>query len=400
MNVKGYRCIACNEFYDFAKDLYVCPACGGNTEIEYDYEKVKSNWKKEDLLSSKDFSLWRYLPLYPVRTGTHIPLIGGTPLYKSSRLNSFLGVENLFIKDECKNPTASLKDRASAIAVSRAIEKKYRVIGGASTGNAGSSTAGIASASGINTVIFIPINAPVAKRVQLQIYGAKVICVKGSYDDSFQLCIKACDKFGWFNRNTGYNPFTREGKKSVAFEICEQLNWDVPETIVIPVGDGNIFSGIWKGFRDFYKIGFIERLPRLIAVQAEKSNSVEIAFRTGAPVSRVSGETVADSISVSLPRDGEAAVKAIKESGGGAVTVSDREILEMIPVVAKNTGVFVEPAAAAAVSGLVKALEDKKIDRKEKIATILTGSGLKDIESAMKVAPATIEIENSIDELD
>jgi len=233
-------------------------------------------------------------------------------------------------------------------------------------------------------IIFVPKTAPSAKLAQLLVYGAHVFSVDGTYDEAFDLCRKACDEFGWYNRNTGYNPFTREGKKTCAFEICEQMNWRVPDLVFVSVGDGNILSGLWKGFTDFYALGLTHKLPKLVAVQAAGSNAVALALKNGGAIRPVSGKTLADSISVSLPRDGAAAVRAVRESKGYAMTVTDREILKAIPALARGANVFAEPAGATAYAGLAKAAAAGRVRGNDTAVIVVTGNGLKDVASAMK----------------
>jgi len=241
-------------------------------------------------------------------------------------------------------------------------------------------------------VIFVPRTAPPAKLAQLLVYGATVLSVDGTYDQAFDLCRQACDEFGWYNRNTGYNPFTREGKKTCAFELCEQLGWKVPDFVFVSVGDGNIISGLWKGFTDFKALGLIDKLPKMVAVQAEGSAAITNAWKKGGPVLPVSGKTVADSISVSLPRDGAAAVAAVKKSKGFAVTVSDREILAAIPAVAQGAGVFSEPAGAAAYAGLARCAAAGQVRENDSVVVVVTGNGLKDVAGAMKIAGRPHEV--------
>jgi threonine synthase len=272
------------------------------------------------------------------------------------------------------------------VALRRAQELGRTLVTGASTGNAASATAVLAAAPGIRTRIFVPKTAPRAKIAQLLTFGAEVLAVDGTYDQAFDLCLEATRRFGWYNRNTGFNPYTREGKKTVSFELCEQLDWQVPDLVVVPVGDGNILSGVWKGFVEFQRLGFIERLPKLLAVQAEGSAAIVKAAAGDGVIRPVSGDTVADSISVSLPRDGEAAVKAIRESGGFGVTVSDTAILAAIGEVARGSGVFAEPAAAASWAGLKEAVRLGLVDPAWRIVALITGNGLKDVASAMKMA--------------
>lgn len=388
----GLRCVrqGCDGSASLEEAAYVCPRCGGNLQLEYDYDAIRAGWRRESLAANPDLTIWRYAPLYPVRGRIERLPIGWTPLIPAPRLARALGLEGceLLLKDDGRNPSASFKDRASAIALVRARELGHELVTGASTGNAASSTAVLAAAMGIRTRIFIPASAPAAKVAQLLAFGADVLAVDGTYDQAFDLCLAATERFGWYNRNTGYNPFTREGKKSVSFEICEQLGWEAPDLVVVPVGDGNIISGVWKGLSDLHRIGFIDRLPRLLAVQAEHSDAVVRALeRADGKIEPVSGRTVADSISVSLPRDGEAAVQAVRASGGMALRVTDDQILAAIPELARGSGVFGEPAGVTAYAGLKRAAAEGLIDPSwRRIVLLVTGNGLKDVASVMKVA--------------
>lgn len=396
----GFKCIGCQAELVLNGATYQCPKCNDNLQITYDYQQIKKTWSKKDLANNNDYSVWRYSPLFPVNSRISSPLIGWTPLYKVDRLGKNLGLNNLYLKDDGRNPSASFKDRASSMVLAKAIDSNITLITGASTGNAASSMACLSASVGIKNVIFVPKTAPIAKITQLLIFGATVITVNGTYDQAFDLCIKATEKFGWYNRNTGFNPFTREGKKSAAFEICEQMNWDVPDWVFVAVGDGNIISGLWKGFSDLYKIGFIDKLPGLVACQAENSNAVKKAFDGDGIIREVSGNTVADSISVSLPRDGKAAVSALKDSKGFAVEVSDEDILESIKTVAGVTGVFGEPAGVTSYACLQKAVKQNLVKPEEKILIMITGNGLKDVSSAMKVAGKPILIDANVRELE
>ncbi len=392
--VKGLRCLGCGREYSQEEANYNCPSCSENLDIVYDYEEIKKSFSKEALSQNKDYSIWRYEPLMPVQDLKKIPplQIGWTPLYEAKNLG-----ENLFLKDDGKNPSASFKDRASAVAIVRAQELEAKIVTGASTGNAGSSMACLAASLGIPAIILVPQKAPRAKITQLLIFGAKVIMVKGTYDDAFDLCLEATKEYGWYNRNTGYNPYTREGKKTCAYEICEQLNWEVPDKIFVPVGDGNIISGIWKGFKDLKTIGFINRLPQLVAVQSKLSNAIVKAINDGGgEIAPVKATTIADSISVDMPRDGLAAVKAIQESNGLAIEVSDEDILEAIKIVARAIGIFGEPAGVTSYAGYKRLQEEGKIEEKERVVCLITGNGLKDIDSSMKVAGKPFLIEPTL----
>ena len=405
----GYRCSLCGTEYSSEEVTYTCPKDGGNLDVLLNYDSIKSKYQPEDILSRNDPSLWKYRPLLPVSMpkGDATPLhtVGGTPVFKLDSLAEKHGLSNLWLKDESKNPTASFKDRASAVVVTRAQEKKADVVVTASTGNAGAALAGMAAAVGQKAVIFAPRSAPQAKVAQLLIFGAKVILVDGNYDDAFDLTIKCANEFGWYCRNTGYNPFTAEGKKTAAFEIWEwwlgahrEMHRRIGEqtdhkslTVFVSVGDGNIISGIHKGFKDLHQLGWIPRIPRIIGVQAEGSAAVSNAFHGNTEeITPVSAKTLADSISVDLPRDGVRAIRASKETGGTYVTVSDEEILKAIAELG-TAGVFAEPAGAAAYAGLVKGAGSGLVGGEDPVIALNTGSGLKDIQTAMRaIHPAPI----------
>lgn len=396
--IEGFRCIACGSQCGLSEAKYVCPRCGGNLSVVYDHKALRKRISRKSLKADPERSLWRYLDVLPVEGRSGIPPVqaGWTPLYHARKLGAGLGLKNLYLKDDGRNPSASFKDRASAVVAARAFETGEKTVAGASTGNAAASLACMMAQRETKPVIFVPRTAPPAKVAQLLVYGATVLSVDGTYDQAFDLCREACDEFGWYNRNTGYNPFTREGKKTCAFELCEQLDWKVPDFVFVSAGDGNIISGLWKGFTDFHALGLIDKLPRMVAVQAEGSAAIADAWKSGGPIKPVSGKTVADSISVSLPRDGAAAVAALNESKGFAVTVSDREILAAIPALARGASVFAEPAGAAAYAGLAKCAAAGKIRENDTAVIVITGSGLKDVASAMKVAGRPHEVGTSM----
>ena len=413
----GYRCSICGTEYSHSELLYTCPKEGGNLDVVLDYEALKSKYEPDDILSRNDMSLWRYLPLLPVKQPeggiTPLHVVGGTPVYMLNSLAEKLGLQNLWLKDESKNPTASFKDRASAIVVARALQLEMDVVVTASTGNAGAALAGMAATVGQKAVIFAPKSAPQAKVAQLLIFGAQVILIDGTYDNAFDLTVQAAEEFGWYCRNTGYNPFTAEGKKTAAFEIWEwwqeeHQNWHArfgetldhpPLTIFVSVGDGNIISGIHKGFKDLYELGWLLRMPRIIGVQADGSAAISNAFHGNTEtIVPVSAKTIADSISVDLPRDGVRAIRAVKETGGTYVNVSDEEILKAIAELGK-VGVFAEPAGATAYAGLVKGIASGVVGSADPVLVINTGSGLKDIHAAMSAVQEAPIIEPTLEAL-
>ena len=393
------QCVICGAAYDPAKIEYTCPACGplGVLEVQYDYDRIAQLISRVTLMNDHDSTFLRYRALLPVSYSLmEIPAlaIGGTPLYPVKRLRSHLGMRDLWLKDDSRNPSASLKDRASIIAVMRA---NGRTLACASTGNAASSLAVQAASVGLPCYIFVPYNAPRAKIVQLLMCGATVFAVQGSYDDAFDLCIEACNTFGWYNRNTGYNPYLVEGKKTVGLEIAEQMQWQVPESVLVPTGDGCIISGVYRGFEDFYRLGMIDRIPRMIAVQAEGSPAIVRALEGDGIVRPFPAQTVADGISVTLPRNGAMAVKVIRESGGFGITVSDEEILAAEKELARLTGVFAEPSGAAGYAGLVRLLREGRIEEDERTVLLVTGSGLKSIDAVVGSAGSVVPIEQGVE---
>jgi threonine synthase len=392
-HVVGLKCVLCGEEYDTHEVLYVCPKHGyeGILDVQYDYQLIGKRLTKEGLAQNPDHSIWRYKPLLPVDAQSPIPplQVGWTPLYQAKRLGEKLGLSNLYLKDEGRNPTASLKDRASAIGVVKAQELGKKVITCASTGNAASSLAGLAASVGMRNVIFVPESAPKAKVAQLLIFGAQVLMVKGTYDQAFDLCLEASDEFGWYSRNTAYNPYLSEGKKTAALEVCEQLSWQAPDRVFVSVGDGCIIGGLHKGFKDLLALGFIERLPKLVGVQAEGAAPLVRAWETG-KFEPIVPNTLADSISVGVPRDRVKALRAVRETGGQYVAVSDEEILEAMRQLGREA-VFAEPAGAAGFAGLVKLADE--IDSQELIVVLVTGNGLKDVESAIKATKEPPKIE-------
>lgn len=407
MPISYFECSHCGQKFEPHQVTYNCPICSGNLDSHFSWEEKPGEVNQKSILESRESSLWRYAPLLAVPDPGFLasPLhrVGYTPVYQPENLRQKLGLRSLYVKDESPNPSASFKDRASAIVISRAIEAGIDTIIAASTGNAGAAMACMAASVGKRAIILAPKSAPPAKIAQLLTFGAEVILVDGSYDDAFDLSIEASNEFGWYNRNTGYNPYTVEGKKTAGLEIWEQVLRLLPSgqevNIFIPVGDGNILSGVAKGFHDLLALGWIEKLPRIIGVQAEGSAAISNAFFTNSDkIEAVHAQTLADSISVDLPRDGLRALKRVRQSDGFYLTVSDQEILKAIPQLG-SAGLFVEPAAATAYAGLVKALENGQIDPATPALVLATGSGLKDIKAAMQAVPTAQIIEPTLSKL-
>ena len=390
-HIKHLKCLICGKEYAPDEIEYICPDHGneGIVDVRYDYDLIKTRISKESLAENGDYTIWRYKPLLPIEADAAVPplSIGWTPLYDAPRLAEGLGLKQVWVKDDGRLPTASFKDRASAIAVVKAQEQDAEIITTASTGNAAAALSGICASVEQPNVIFVPEAAPPAKIAQLLVYGSTVMLVKGTYDDAFELCLEAAAEYGWYNRNTAYNPYMTEGKKTAVYEICEQLNWNAPDVIFVSVGDGCIIGGLHKGLKDLLALGWIDQMPRIIGVQAEGSAFMYEAWRDGEDVltkAPVSGITAADSISAGLPRDRIKALAAVTETNGAYVSVTDDEILKAIPALARGVGVFAEPAGAAAYAGLIKAVAGGLVNADDRIVVLNTGNGLKDIKGAMK----------------
>ena len=399
-HVKYGKCVRCGRTYEATPDLTVC-AFGGILDITYDYDFIKARLTKETLANRAERSMWRYRELLPIEEDTApTPLrVGWSPLYEEPRLAEALGLGRLFVKDDGQNPTASLKDRASAMAVAKAREAGAGVIACSSTGNAASSLAGNAAAAGLSTYIFVPSRAPKGKVAQLMTFGATVISVQGSYEETFELSKQAIDKWGWYNRNAAINPYLSEGKKTVALEIMEQLNWEAPDYIAISVGDGCTIAGLWKGLKDLYAIGFIDRLPRLISAQAAGCCPLNRAIEMDTPWEPMEENTLADSIAVGVPRNADKALMAIRESNGLTVNVTDQEIMAAQQLLGRTCGVFGEPAGVTGTAGVKKLCEAGKLGKNDTVVSVVTGNGLKDVANAIAACGEPIAIPGDMDRL-
>jgi len=409
-NISNLKCVICGREYSSEQVDYICPDHGteGILDVQYDYDHIQKNISKASLLQNPDRTIWRYKPLLPVNPTSPVPplAVGGTPLYDAVNLSQKLGLKKIWVKDDGLQPTASFKDRASAIAIVKGREKGAEIITTASTGNAAAALSGLCASMNQKNMIFVPDSAPQAKIAQLLTFGSTVMLVKGTYDQAFDLCMNAANEYGWYNRSSGYNPYMTEGKKTAAFEICEQLHWCIPDRIFVSVGDGSIIAGIYKGLKDLKAMGWIEQIPKLMGVQAEGSSFLYQAWKNSEDVltkSPIQAETIADSINAGLPRDRVKAMAAVKESEGEFISVSDTEILAAMIELARSTGVFSEPAGAAATAGLVKAISEDRCRSDETVVVINTGNGLKDIPTAMTAVEESgtqpLRVEPDMDQL-
>jgi threonine synthase len=429
----GFRCSMCDAEYAPEEVTYTCPADNGNLDAVYDYAKMSRELYPRWITHSTDRSMWHYTPLLPTTLPpTHSPLptpltaLGGSPLYRAPALERELDIRAIWLKDDGRLPSASFKDRASAMVIARAMTIGVRTIGVASTGNAAAALANLCAGTHMQAVIFVPEGTPEGKLAGILIHGARVFMVRGSYNDAVDLAAAACEKFGWYNRSTGVNPYTREGKKTAGFEIAEQLaalgdketretkrpgntvaspfslssssSFRSPDVVIVPVGDGNIISGVHKGFRDLYALGWIEKMPRFIGATASLAPSLYRAWQSSAArFETIPSQTIASGISVDRPCDGVMALRAVRDTGGGLIEATDDEMLEGMRELATKAGVFVEPACAAAYVALVKGRRNGMIAADDEVVLQLTGSGLKDTRSALRTAGKPTHI-NSLDE--
>lgn len=400
-NVKCCKCVKCSREYAPVPDITTC-SCGGILDVIYDYEYIKTKLNKEVLSRREEPTMWRYRELLPIEEDT-VPAglrVGMSPMYEAQNIADELGIRRLYIKDDGINPTSSLKDRASAMAVTKAIEAGYGTIACSSTGNAASSLAGNAAKAGLKTYIFVPARAPKGKIAQLMMFGANLTAVDGSYEETFELSKAAIDKYGWYNRNAAVNPYLSEGKKTVAHEIIEQLGFKAPDYVAVSVGDGCTIAGVYKGLYDMYMAGLSDKIPRLISVQAQGCCPINTAVMNNAPWVPQEENTYADSIAVGVPRNPDKAINAIKDSGGICVNVTDDEIREAQKYLAKNAGVFGEPAGVTATAGLLKLSREGKLDKDATVVSIVTGNGLKDIDSAIKSVGEPVHCKNDLSEFE
>lgn len=363
------QCVVCGANCALTAKTETC-TCGSNLAVRYGTDADAFHRARE----ARAPGLWRYGALLPVSAEHASKLqVGWTPLL---HLETDAGVA-LYLKDETRNPSGSLKDRASEVAVAVAAAHGIDTLVMASTGNAAASLSAIGAAAGRRVIVAVPANVPPAKLAQIRAYGATVHKIAGTYAEACAVAARIAHATGAMNRTTGLNPFTREGKKTCAFEIAEQMDWDAPDWVIVPTGDGNILSAMAKGFAELHALGVITRQPRLVAVQTSAATTIVLAFDPALPGAASHG-TIADSIDVAEPQDFHAAVAALRATDGRAVIVPDDEIRASVLAMASRHGVFLEPSSAAAHAAFVRLQRDGAFAKGARVVLLGTGTGLKD----------------------
>jgi threonine synthase len=394
------ECIKCKTKYDIETIIYVCRKCGDILEIKFDPNELEERLNDSDW-KTKPLSVWRYRNFLPIHEATKLITLGegGTGLHQSVHLGAALGLKNLYIKNEGENPTGSFKDRGMTVGVTKAIELGARHVICASTGNTSASLAAYAARAGIRCTVLIP-SGKIAygKLSQAMIHGAKVLQVKGNFDQALEFVLELAERHKSIYLLNSINPFRIEGQKSLGYEICDQLNNEPPERIIIPVGNAGNISAVWKGLTEFHKLGYIKTLPRMTGIQAAGSSPIAQAIKTNSdkiiPVEKP--ETVATAIRIGAPVSWKKAINAIRDSHGTAETVTDEEILDAQKTLARIEGIFVEPASASSIAGLKKLVNNGVIAKDEKVVCITTGHGLKDPDTAIRQSEKPVEVEAEI----
>ncbi len=391
------ECINCHTKYDIDEIVYFCKKCGDILEIKLDMEMAAQTVKTGEFKKTP-LSVWRYRDFLPIHEATKQVTLseGGTGLHRSERLGEALGLTNLWIKNEGENPTGSFKDRGMTVGVTKAVELGARHVICASTGNTSASLAAYAARAGIRCTVLIP-SGKIAygKLSQAMIHGAKVLQVKGNFDEALEFVLKLAEKHRSIYLLNSINPFRIEGQKTLGYEICEQLNYDAPDRLIVPVGNAGNISAIWKGFSEFYKLGLIKHLPKMTGIQAAGSAPIAKAIKSHSNkiVPVIEPETVATAIRIGAPVSWKKALNAINESHGTAETVTDEEILDAQKLLAQIEGIFVEPASASSIAGLKKLVRNGIINKDERVVCVTTGHGLKDPDTAIKMSEKPVEVD-------
>ncbi|MGQ9468590.1 MAG: threonine synthase [Nitrososphaerales archaeon] len=398
--VKSLKCRECRKEYPPIK-IYACEKCFGPLDVTYEYDSIELD---KNSFVNRPRTLWRYFELLPIDDLSNIVDIsaGLTPLIRSKNLARFLGLKNLFIKNDTVNPTYSFKDRPASVAVSKALEFNAKAVGCASTGNLAAATAAHATKAGLPCYIFIPSDIELNKVAQASIYGAQLIAVKGTYDDANRLAAQVAELYDWALVNINIRPYYVEGSKTLAFEVLEQMNWSAPDHVIVPVGSGALLCAINKGFKEFERIGFIENSKvKITGAQGQGCAPIVDAFKSNSdyitPVENP--ETIAKSLAIGDPGDGIYALNTIRKTGGYAESANDKEIIDAIKLLAKTEGIFTEPAGAVTIAVLKKLIDNGEISSDESIVCYITGNGLKTTEAIAESIPKPIFVEPRLEAL-
>jgi len=397
--VLGLKCKECGREYP-KKPIYVCEYCFGPLEVVYDYKKIKQSLTKEKIEGRRK-TLWRYEELLPVDEEPICGLNSGfTPLYEAKNLAKIFGVKKLYIKDDSVNhPTLSFKDRVVAVALSKAKEFGFKTVACASTGNLANAVAAHSRYSGFDCFVFVPYNLEKTKIVSSLIYDVNVVAIEGNYDDVNRLCAEIASKYNWAFVNVNLRPYYSEGSKTYGFEIIEQLGWKKPKHIVVPVASGSLLTKIYKAFKEFYELGFIDDLDtKFYIAQAEGCSPIVNAFKANSDIIRpVKPNTIAKSIAIGNPADGVYALEVVKKTNGYAEVASDEEIVEGIKLLASTEGIFTETAGGTVVAVAKKLIQNSIIPKDEEILLCITGNGLKTQEAVINSIKETIKIKPNLE---
>ena len=391
------KCSRCGTIYDYRDKPITCVNKDlGRLDIFYDYERLKEFYTKQYVRSKPLISQWKYFDLLPPLNTSNIVSLGegGTPLIKAERLAEALGIKDLWLKDETRNPTGSFKDRGMSVSVSVAKEFGFTKLTTASSGNAAAALAAYAAKAGMEVYAFVIEQAGYGKIAQLLFYGAKVFKVRGlgEEDPTVKLMRLTHEKYGFYPSPSfgPFNPYQIEGPKTISYEIVEQLSWGLPEWVFVPVGAASLLTGVWKGFRDYRELGLVAEIPKLVAVQSSGNPPFVRAFKEGQDPYHIKPwkkpQTIAWGLEDPYPWDGDGGIQALRDSGGDAEEVSDSLILKAMRYLAIYEGVFAEPSGAAGLAGLIQAIDEGKIDSSDRIVVLVTGHGLKDPEIVKEVA--------------
>ncbi len=397
--VQSLRCRECERTYDIAP-IYTCEWCFGPLEVAYDYEAIAANISRESIAAGPE-TIWRYAPLLPVDPPGQSTLpVGWTPLLRADRLAEELGLGELWIKDDTRNPTNAFKDRVVAVALAKALEFGMKTLACASTGNLANAVAAHAARAGLRSIVFIPSDLEAGKVMTTSVYGGTVVAIDGNYDDVNRLCVELASERPWAFVNVNVRPFYAEGSKTLAFETAEQLGWETPDHVVVPIASGSLLTKIRKGFDELHKVGLLDAPPkvRVSGAQATGCSPVATAFADGSDtINPVRPSTIAKSLAIGNPADGYYALDAVRETGGGLVAVTDDEIVDGMRLLARTEGIFGETAAGVTIASLKRLAQEGVVRPDERVVAYVTGHGLKTLDAVAAHTGVTATIKPTLE---